>query len=80
MCGVEDLGLDTPDIYDHEVAKQREVTMTMYERIVELIEDAKSYLMNHDLYLEKLSLLLAEEVDELKEKVDALEERLKNYE
>ena len=52
----------------------------MYERIVELIEDAKSYLMNHDLYLEKLSLLLAEEVDELKEKVDALEERLKNYE
>jgi len=54
--------------------------MKMYERVVELIEDAKFGMMGHDVFLEKLTLLLAEEVDEMKEEIDALKEQLKNFE
>lgn len=54
--------------------------MVMYEKVMELIEDAKVGMMNHDYFLEKLSLLLAEEVDEMKEEIDALKDRLADYE
>lgn len=54
--------------------------MKMYEKVMELIEDAKGEGMRYDYYLEKLSLLLAEELDEVREEMTALKDRLANYE
>ena len=47
---------------------------------MELIEDAKVGMFQYDLFLEKLSLLLAEELDEVKEELEALKEKVSRYE
>lgn len=47
----------------------------MYDKMLQLIEDAQAYAMCHDDFLERISLMMAEEIDEMKEELEALKEK-----
>jgi|LGVE01.1.fsa_nt_gb hypothetical protein len=53
--------------------------MNVYERVMELIEDAKVHLMDYELFLEKLSLLMAEEMDDMKDELEVIKEKVERY-
>lgn len=48
----------------------------MYERICDLIAQAREENMLHEDFLERLALALAEEVDDIKDEVEALRKEL----
>jgi hypothetical protein len=47
----------------------------MYERMLEMIENAETCNMYHTDFLERISLMMAEEIDEMKEELETLKEK-----